>query len=134
MVRTFALVVGIVFLAVGLLGLILHPNGGLLLNLFAVDLLHNLIHLAVGAAGLAVYLMGWGESRMYSQIVGVAYLLLGLLGFISPLITQGMLLGLIHVNTADNLLHLIVGGIGAYVGFSPEHRRPAIGDRIRGRA
>jgi hypothetical protein len=130
MVRTFALIVGIVFLAVGLLGLILNPTGGLLLGIFAVDILHNLIHLVVGAAGLAAYFLGWRESRIFCQVLGVVYLLIGFLGLIPLLVPNGQLLGLVRVNMADNLLHLIVGGIAAYFGFSPQYRREPMGERL----
>jgi hypothetical protein len=31
-----------------------------------------------------------------------------------------MLLGLFHVNVADNVLHLVVGAAAAYLGFAPQ--------------
>ena len=122
MVRTFALVVGIAFLALGLLGLILAPTRGLLLGTFAVDTLHNLVHLVVGALGLGAYYAGWNWSRLYSQGLGVVYIVIGLLGLIPPLVSGGALLGIMHINMADNLLHLVVGGIAAYIGFTARER------------
>jgi hypothetical protein len=122
LVRTFALVVGIAFLALGLLGLILAPTRGLLLGTFAVDTLHNLVHLVVGALGLGAYYAGWNWSRLYSQGLGVVYIVIGLLGLIPPLVSGGALLGIMHINMADNLLHLVVGGIAAYIGFTARER------------
>ena len=122
MVRTFALVVGIAFLALGLLGLILAPTRGLLLGTFAVDTLHNLVHLVVGALGLGAYYAGWNWSRLYSQGLGVVYIVIGLLGLVPPLVSGGALLGIMHINMADNLLHLVVGGIAAYIGFTARER------------
>jgi hypothetical protein len=122
MVRTFALVVGIAFLALGLLGLILTPTRGLLLGTFAVDTLHNLVHLVVGALGLGAYYAGWNWSRLYSQGLGVVYIVIGLLGLVPPLVSGGALLGIMHINMADNLLHLVVGGIAAYIGFTARER------------
>ena len=55
MTQTVARVFGIVFLLVGLLGLVTTPfslSGGLLLGLFPVNALHNLVHLAFGVWGL----------------------------------------------------------------------------------
>lgn len=121
-VRTFALVVGIAFLAVGLLGLLLTPTRGILLGTFAVDTLHNLIHLAVGALGLGAYFAGWNWSKMYAQGLGVFYLVIGVLGLLPPLFSDGKLLGLVYANMADNLLHLVVGGIAAYIGFTARER------------
>src|SRR5512145_879437 len=68
--RTFALVIGIAFLAAGVLGFVpgaVHPphpgapdlrvdgGYGYLLGLFPVNVLHNLVHLIVGVAGVASY-------------------------------------------------------------------------------
>lgn len=120
MARTVALVFGIVFLLVGFLGFILNPTGGDLLGIFAVNALHNLVHLLFGVLGIAAAYMGW--SRAYLQGVGVIYLLLGVLGFIPGLyLSDGMLLGIVHINLADNLLHLVLGAAAAYFGFAPQY-------------
>ncbi|QIN81296.1 DUF4383 domain-containing protein [Rubrobacter tropicus] len=127
MVRTFALVVGIVFLVVGILGFIpgLTTGGGeYLLGIFAVDATHNLIHLLVGALGLAAFY--WDRARLYCQVLGVVYLAVGILGFIPALVFGEKLLGIFAVNLADNLLHLVVGAFAAYLGFAPQ----ATGRRI----
>ncbi len=119
--RLFALVIGIVFLLVGILGFVLNPTGGSLLGIFAVNIEHNVIHVLVGVLGILAAFTGW--SRLYAQALGVVYLLVGILGFISPLAPGGMLLGLIHINLADNLLHLVVGALAAIIGFSSLSRR-----------
>lgn len=121
MTRMFALVVGIAFLAAGVLGFVpgVTTADGMLFGIFAVDAVHNVIHLLVGALGVAAYY--WDRSRLYCQGLGIVYLLVGVLGFIPALIFgDGMLLGLFHVNLADNLLHLIVGAAAAYLGFAPQ--------------
>jgi hypothetical protein len=121
--RTFALVIGIVFLLVGILGFILNPTEGSLLGIFAVNIEHNLIHVLVGVLGIAAALTGW--PRLYAQALGVVYLLVGILGFVPGLAPDGMLLGLVHINLADNLLHLVVGAAAAIVGFMPLARQSA---------
>jgi hypothetical protein len=123
MTRTFALVAGIVFLVVGILGFIPLFRFGAedyLLGIFAVDAVHNLIYLLVGILGIAAYY--WERyARLYCQGLGILYLLVGILGFIPALLFgDNMLLGLFHVNVADNLLHLAVGAIAAYLGFAPQ--------------
>ena len=127
--KTVALVIGAAFLAVGLLGLILNPTGGLLLGTFAVDLLHNIIHLVVGVAGIGAWYLGFVESRIFNKVLGVVYLVLGVLGFIPPLFDDGQFLGILHLNNADNILHLVVGAIAAYFGFSGAYR-PSAARRI----
>jgi hypothetical protein len=115
MAKTFAMVLGVVLLLVGILGYVLNPAGGHLLGIFAVNGAHNAIHVASGIAGIAAALMGW--ARLYCQAFGVIYLLVGVLGLVAT-DTSGMLLGLIHNNMADNVLHLAIGGSAAYVGFA----------------
>lgn len=68
--KTFALVVGIVFLLVGILGFILNPTGGSLLGIFAV----NIVHVLVGVPGIAAAYTGW--SRSYARGLGIVYVLL----------------------------------------------------------
>ncbi|MBX6754104.1 DUF4383 domain-containing protein [Thermorudis peleae] len=114
--RLFALVIGIVFLLVGVLGFLLNPSGGELLGIFAVNVVHNLIHVVVGVLGIAAAYTG--RSRLFAQGLGIVYLLVGILGLIPGLAPDGMLLGLVHINMADNLLHLVVGALSALVGFT----------------
>jgi hypothetical protein len=114
MARTFAMILGVVTLLVGILGYVMNPAGGLLLGVFAVDAPHNAIHLVTGIAALAAAFMGW--ARMFCQAFGVIYLLVGILGLVAT-DGSGMLLGMLHNNMADNVLHLAIGGAAAYVGF-----------------
>jgi hypothetical protein len=114
MAKTFAMVLGVVLLLVGILGYVLNPTAGLLLGIFAVNGAHNAIHLVTGIAGLAAAFMGW--ARLFCQLFGVVYLLVAFLGFVAT-DGSGMLLGIVHNNMADNLLHLAIGGAAAYVGF-----------------
>lgn len=72
---------------------------------------HNVIHLLLGIAGI------WAAARretavLYAQIGGLAYLLLGAVGFFAP----GMF-GLMQVDVSDNIVHLVLGAIGTYIGF-----------------
>jgi ABC-type transport system involved in multi-copper enzyme maturation permease subunit len=121
MVRAVASVFGVSFLAVGLLGFVLNPTGGELLGIFAVNVLHNLVHLLFGIFGIAAVLVG--RSRTYLQGVGVIYLLLTVLGFVPGLYAgDHLLLGLVHINLADNFLHLMLGGAAAFFGFAPQYR------------
>lgn len=115
--RILALVLGIVFTLVGILGFFVAPtmHVGNLLG-FDVDVIHNIIHLVIGLAGLAAAFTGW--SRRYNQIFGIIYLVLGIAGLIYPaLFFDGRLLGITHVNAADDVLHLVVGIVQILVGF-----------------
>ena len=114
--RTVALLVGIVFVLIGILGFIpaLVP-GGALLGIFGVNALHSIVHLLFGVLGIAAAYTG--TSRMYNRVIGIVYLALAVLGFIPALVINGNLLGLVSINLADNFLHLVVGSVRVIVGF-----------------
>lgn len=104
--KLYATVLGAVLLLVGILGFVpaLAPNGALL-GIFAIDPLHNIIHILSGVVGLAVaFSAGGAYARYYALIFGAVYGLVTIIGFI-----QGTtVLGLINVNLADNILHLLI--------------------------
>jgi hypothetical protein len=82
-----------------------------LLGLFMVNTVHNLIHIASGAAALAVYNKLRG-SRLYFQVLSVVYGLVTIVGLIT-----GSFFGLMDINTADNLLHIVITAGAIYFGF-----------------
>ena len=82
------------------------------------------VHLLFGVLGIAASVTGMG--RLYNRAGGVIYLLLGVLGLIPALVPNGMLLGLVMINPADNVLHLVIGAVLAYVGFAVQTRRSAV--------
>lgn len=113
-----ALAMGAVFLLVGVLGFIPgittnygslgfagHGSEALLLGIFQVSVLHNIVHLLYGAAGIA--LAGThGQAKLYLLYGGVVYLVLWLYGL---LIGHDTPANFVPVNTADNWLHLVLG-------------------------
>lgn len=118
MLKKAALIFGIVFVAIGILGFIpaLTPtdNEGArrLLGIFEVNGLHNIIHMLSGAAAL-LSAKSDAYASTYFKIFGVVYSLVMIIGFL-----QGhTVLGLIPVNMADNLLHLVIAGSALYLGF-----------------
>ncbi|MFS0852046.1 DUF4383 domain-containing protein [Microbacterium sp. 179-I 3D4 NHS] len=137
-IQKTALIVGIVFLLVGIAGFIpgvthsaehLHGAGAgseaHLLGVFQVSVLHNFVHLAFAVAGIALAARP-RASRLYLIIGGLAYLVVWLYGLIAVGNEQ---LNFIPVNDADNWLHLglAVGMVllGIFVGREP--RVPANG-------
>jgi hypothetical protein len=139
-VQKTALIVGIVFLLVGIAGFIpgvthsaehLHGAGAdseaLLLGVFQVSVLHNFVHLAFAVAGIAVAARA-RASRMYLIIGGLVYLVVWLYGLIAVGNDQ---LNFIPVNNADNWLHLVLAVgmvlLGIFVGREP--RVPQNGTR-----
>jgi hypothetical protein len=119
-VQTVALVFGIVYLAVGILGFLPFLGGSYtqtsnnLLGLVPINLLHNIVHLVIGIAGLAAA-ASWAASRGYLQTFGVVLLLLGVVG-----IFVNNPLGLVPIGGFDVAIHLVTGAILAYFGFSQQ--------------
>jgi len=112
--QTVARVFGIVFLLVGLLGLVTTPlsmEGGLLLGLFPVNVLHNLVHLGFGAWGLVAGGTLAGATA-YCRMGGIAYLMLAVVGLLTP---TGF--GLMPIGGHDIWLHAVLGVILTAGGF-----------------
>lgn len=118
-VQKAALSVGVVFLLVGIAGFIPglttnyaemdgagHGSTAMLLGAFMVSVLHNLVHLAFGIAGV-VLARSIAGARNFLIIGGVIYLVLWLYGLI---IDKSTAANFVPVNTADNWLHF---GLGA---------------------
>lgn len=121
MVKTAAILFGIVFLAIGVLGFvpgITTPmgdgTGGMLLGIFHVNLAHNVVHLLTGAVALFAGMASAGAARTFFRIFGVVYALVAVLGFVQG---DGMLLGLISNNTADTWLHVGIAVVSLFLGF-----------------
>jgi Domain of unknown function (DUF4383) len=52
----------------------------------------------------------------YARIFGAIFVLVGLLGFVPPLVPDGKLLGLFPVNAMHNLVHIGLGLWGLFAG------------------
>ena len=125
---TFALVFGIAYFAVGLLGLIpaaLRPPPpdapathftllyGYLLGIFPVNVLHSAIHLAIGAWGLAAW-RGMAEPHVYARSLALLYGALAVMGLIPGMST---LFGVLPMHGNDVWLHAGTAAIAAYFGW-----------------
>jgi hypothetical protein len=126
--RKFALVYGIVFVAVGLAGFVpgllaphSHPDVhvtaglGLLFGLFPVNVLHDAAHIGFGAYGLIASRTD-GASRLYAQVVAVGYGLLTVMGFVTAM-NLHTTFGLLPLYGHDVWLHAVLALGAAYFGF-----------------
>ncbi len=118
---TVARLFGIAFLLVGILGFIPgittdapgdfagEDSDAELLGLFKVSVLHNLVHLLFGIAGLALA-RTWDGARLFLIGGGVIYLLLWIVGLIGGL-------DWLPTNSADHWLHFALGAAMVAAGF-----------------
>lgn len=110
--------VGAVFLLVGILGFIPgittnyeslgmagHGSTALLLGVFQVSVLHNIVHLVFGVAGLLMARTP-AQSRNFLLYGGIVYLVLWLYGLFAGHDSPA---NFVPVNNADNWLHLVLG-------------------------
>jgi hypothetical protein len=133
LVNTAAMIVGGVFVLVGILGFIPgitthygdltfagHGSGAKLRGIFQVSVLHNIVHLLFGVAGL---LMGRTQPQAKNFLLygGVIYLVLWIYGL---LVGQDSSANFVPVNSADNWLHLVLG-LGMIALAMLLQRRPA---------
>jgi hypothetical protein len=124
------MLVGLVFLVVGVLGFIPgittnydelkfagHDSDAQLLGIFDVSILHNIVHLLFGVAGIALARTLEG-ARTYLLGGGVIYLALFVYGAVWGADEGGA--NFIPMNWADNILHIVLGvgmvGLGVVLG------------------
>lgn len=122
LVRSVALIFGVVYILVGIAGFFpplvtgeappdMPSADGNLLGIFPINALHNIVHLVIGAA-LLYGSTGTAAARMVARVVAVVYLVVGVLGLIAP-----DTFGLMPIGGADVLLHLGTAAILLYIGF-----------------
>lgn len=121
--KTAALVIGIIFLAVGLLGFVENPIIGAHDAIFHTDSVHNMVHIVSGVLFILVAVAAPARAGLFLKIFGIVYLLLGVYGMVS-IGDTGMtkLLGFLSVNGADNYLHIVLGLVIFLAGLLPERR------------
>lgn len=118
LIQLVALVVGGVFLLVGVLGFIPgittnygglgfagYQSDAMLLGLFQVSILHNIVHLLFGVAGV-VMARSIGGAWAFLVGGGAIYLVLWLYGMLVP---QTSAANFVPTNLADDWLHLGLG-------------------------
>jgi hypothetical protein len=124
--RTVMMVFGVVYIAVGVLGFVPGitqpgeaPGQGLLLGIFAVNTVHNIAHLVLGAWML------WAASsreslRMHGRILAAVFVILAIGSFIAPLV-EGL-----SLNMADSALHIATAIVIGLVAFSTQEENVTV--------
>lgn len=128
---TFALILGIAYLAAGLMGFIpafLRPPAadappttftllyGQLVGLFPVNILHSLVHLAIGVWGLMAW-KGAAHPKVFARALAMLFGVLAAAGLIPGLNTM---FGFIPLHGHDVWLHAGTAAVAAYFGWRSE--------------
>ena len=134
--RYFALVWGIVFLAITASGVIpgswvpapahyphiaVDSMYGAAMATFPVNILHNLVHLLFGIWGVIAY-RRLDSARTYAKAVAIAYGMFAIMGMIPVLDTT---FGLVPLFGNDVWLHIILAAPAVYFGFMRNDSRDA---------
>lgn len=130
-VQLFALITGIFYVVIGVLGFIpsfvsqpaelpgymdaigVQSGFGYLFGLFPINNAHNLVHIVVGAFGILTSI-ALDSARYYAGLLAVFYGLLTVIGLVP---VANTLFGLIPVYGNDVVLHAITAVLGIYFGF-----------------
>ena len=128
--QTIALAFGAIYLLIGIVGFFItgfdnfFGHTGQTLVGFEINGMHNVVHLLVGAAGLALARTLAG-ARTFGLLLAVAY---GA-AFLYGLFAVGRDWDFLSLNWADNWLHLVTALAGLAIALGPVHS----GTAVRGR-
>src|SRR3954453_16849494 len=118
--QIYALLFGLTLVGAGIIGFFYSGDFGDpgkvdgVLGILDVNGWHNVVHIATGLIGLAVF-ASYGNARLYALGLGAGYIVIAIAGFIAGDVSN--LLSIIPVNTEDNFRHLLIGIAGVSAGL-----------------
>jgi hypothetical protein len=127
--QLFALVFGIIYLLVGILGFawtgfddwVAEKFNEEVIGIFAVNPLHNMVHILLGAVWIGAA-QAHATAKSVNALLGVVLLAVGILGLAGVL----KFLAIEDAASPDNYLHLATGVLALLFGTAAaEARRPA---------
>lgn len=125
--QTFALVIGAVYLLVGVVGFFFASeftkgSGSDELIIFRLNHLHNIVHVALGGGWLVASRTA-AAAKGVNLLFGVVLLDVALLGFTAIDLVH-TLLNIVEGSDPDNFLHLVTGALAVYFGTAGAAGRP----------
>jgi ABC-type transport system involved in multi-copper enzyme maturation permease subunit len=127
-----ALIVGVVYLLVGLVGFFItgfdnfieHDHSQTLLG-FAINPLHNVVHLLIGLLGVIMWSTR-SRARAFGWLLLIGYGAAAIYGFI---VVDNPDANILNINDADNWLHVASALVGLVIALWPDrHRATEYGD------
>ncbi|CAM2887483.1 DUF4383 domain-containing protein [Saccharomonospora xinjiangensis] len=131
-VQVLAGLIGVVYLAIGIIGLVITGFGGFgdathsTLWLFSINPLHNIFHIVIGLIGVLMALTST-MARVYGWLLLAVFGVLLLWGLaITGVFAENPVEGLgnpFALNTADNWLHLGTALLGLVLAVMPARKK-----------
>ena len=123
-----ALIIGIVYLVVGLAGFLVtgfdgfveHDHSQTLVG-FAINPLHNIVHIVIGLAGIALWSTA-PRARTYGWLLFIGYGAAFVYGLV---VANNPDANILNINGADNGLHLVSALAGLAIALWPRRDRAA---------
>lgn len=111
--KKIGMIVGVVLILVAITGFV----GGLGITgpegFFVTNTVHDLIHLVTGIVLVWVAAKSPSAMGMTFKVFGIVYLIVAVLGFAMG----DTILGFVHANMADHVLHVILAVVFLWAGF-----------------
>ena len=121
--KTAAVIFGLIFVAVGLLGFVENPIIGTSPDaIFHADTIHNGVHIASGVLFLLIAMAAPASAGTLLKVFGIVYLAVGIVGVVQLGKESGKVFGMLHVNANDNYLHIALGILIFLAGFIRSRR------------
>ncbi len=125
--QTLALAFGVVYLLVGIVGFFVTGFDNFadnaqdeMLLIFMINPLHNIVHIVIGLAGIALSRTLSG-ARTYGWLLAVGYAA----AFVYGLIAINQTWDFLNINAADNVLHVATAIVGLVIALGPVNDRVA---------
>jgi len=124
MIKSAAVLFGIVFLLVGILGFVpgVAPDE-MLFKIFHVNAAHNIVHIGSGIIFLIAAMGGAGASTAWFKIFGIIYAVVAIWGFT---VGTGNTLWVVSNNPAVTYLHVVLAAVMLFLGFGTSAGKAAV--------
>ena len=129
--QLLALAIGVIYTVIGIAGFFVtgfenfaSETDKTLLG-FEINPLHNIVHLAIGLAGLALW-RRLDTARTYGWLLAAGYGLAFLYGLFAAGNSD---INFLSINGADNGLHLVSAAAGVAIALWPAARTARVADR-----
>lgn len=127
--QKLALGIGILYLVVGVAGFFVTGFSGFAehdhertLLFFAVNPLHNVVHLLIGALGVLLWNTA-PKARLYGWALTIGYGLTTIYGLVA---VNNDAINILNINAADNGLHILSTFLGLAVALVPARPRSTV--------